>query len=220
MSTGPSRQGCAITVPGSPTAVIDTGGLRIVSDPTFDEPGPHGCLAKTAGRAAVEDTVGPVDLVLVGHEAHPDNLDERGRAFAKTAPLVFPGPLDAERPGSPAVGFPLLAVPVHGPGDADGNVDCDVIGFVLSGQGLPTVYVTGDNVSIRTVAEISRRVRDIDAAVLHAGVIEHNADHVIALDAGLGFEGTDGPVLRPRARPVNGGPPARSRPLTTTAVYG
>ncbi len=68
----------------------------------------------------------------------------------------------------------MLAVPaVHGPEDgerdANGNVNCEVIGFVLSGQGLPTVYVSGDNASIRTVAEISRRVPGIDAAVLHAG---------------------------------------------------
>ncbi|KOG63001.1 Zn-dependent hydrolase [Streptomyces antibioticus] len=191
MSTGLSRQECAVTVLGGPTAVIDIGGLRIVSDPTFDAAGPQGYLTKTAGPAADEDAVGAVDLVLVSHEAHPDNLDGRGRAFAKTAPLVLTGPLAAERLGSPAVGLSpwtghrlprpdgggeltVLAVPaVHGPEDgerdADGNVNCEVIGFVLSGQGLPTVYVSGDNASIRTVAEISRRVPGIDAAVLHAG---------------------------------------------------
>ncbi|MET8767137.1 MBL fold metallo-hydrolase [Streptomyces sp. NPDC004658] len=191
MSTGLSRQACAVTVLGGPTAVIDIGGLRVVSDPTFDEAGPHGYLTKTAGPAADEDAVGPVDLVLVSHEAHPDNLDGRGRAFAKAAPLVLTGPLAAQRLGSPAVGLSpwtshslrrpdgggdltVLAVPaVHGPEDgerdADGNVNCEVIGFVLSGRGLPTVYVSGDNASIRTVAEISRRVPGLDAAVLHAG---------------------------------------------------
>ena len=34
---------------GGPTVVLDVGGLRIVSDPTFDDPGPHGYLTKTAG---------------------------------------------------------------------------------------------------------------------------------------------------------------------------
>lgn len=191
MSTGLSRQECAVTVLGGPTAVIDIGGLRIVSDPTFDEAGPHGYLTKTAGPAADEDAVGPVELVLVSHDTHPDNLDERGRAFAKAAPLVLTGPLAAGRLGSPAVGLSpwtthslprpdgggdltVLTVPaVHGPEDgeldADGNVNCEVTGFVLSGQGLPTVYVSGDNASIRTVAEISRRVPDIDVAVPHAG---------------------------------------------------
>ncbi|AEW92562.1 hypothetical protein SCATT_01910 [Streptantibioticus cattleyicolor NRRL 8057 = DSM 46488] len=171
--------------------MIDLGGLRIVSDPTFDEAGPHGYLTKTAGPAVDEDGVGPADVVLVSHDTHPDNLDERGRAFARAAPLVLTGPRAADRLGPTAVGLApwaahrvprpdgggdltVLAVPaVHGPEDgerdADGNVNCEVTGFVLSGQGLPTVYVSGDNASIRTVAEISRRVPDIDAAVLHAG---------------------------------------------------
>ncbi|MEU5088977.1 MBL fold metallo-hydrolase [Streptomyces sp. NPDC021356] len=191
LGAGLARQESAITVLGGPTAVIDLGGLRIVSDPTFDDAGPHGYLTKTARPAVDEDGVGPVDLVLVSHDSHPDNLDERGRAFAKAAPLVLTGPLAAGRLGSPAVGLApwaghrvpradgggdltVLAVPaVHGPEDGerdgDGNVNCEVTGFVLSGEGLPTVYVSGDNASIRTVAEISRRVPDIDAAVLHAG---------------------------------------------------
>jgi L-ascorbate metabolism protein UlaG (beta-lactamase superfamily) len=39
----------------------------------------------------------------------------------------------------------------------------------LSGQGLPAVYISGDNASIETVAEIARRIPDIGAVVLHAG---------------------------------------------------
>src|SRR5947208_4769405 len=60
-----TRQECAATVLGGPTTVLDVGGLRIVSDPTFDDPGPHGYLTKTAGPAVAEDQLGPVDLVLV-----------------------------------------------------------------------------------------------------------------------------------------------------------
>ena len=55
-------------VTGGPTTVLDLGGLRIVSDPTFDAPGPHGYLTKTVGPAVAEDQLGPVDLVLVSHE--------------------------------------------------------------------------------------------------------------------------------------------------------
>ncbi|GAA5021348.1 MBL fold metallo-hydrolase [Streptomyces siamensis] len=176
---------------GGPTAVIDMGGLRLVSDPTFDDPGPHGYLTKTAGPAVDENALGSVDVVLVSHDQHPDNLDERGRAFAVAAPLVLAGPLSAARLGERAVGLApwtshhvprpdgrgdltVLAVPaVHGPEDgerdADGNVNCEVTGFVLSGQGLPTLYISGDNASVRTVAEVSRRVPDISAALLHAG---------------------------------------------------
>ena len=56
-------------VVGGPTTVLDLGGLRIVSDPTFDAPGPHGYLTKTAGPAVAEDQLGPVDLVLVSHDS-------------------------------------------------------------------------------------------------------------------------------------------------------
>jgi L-ascorbate metabolism protein UlaG (beta-lactamase superfamily) len=186
-----ARRECAATVLGGPTVIIDIGGLRILVDPTFDAPGPHGYLTKVAGPAAVEAALGAVDLVLVSHDDHPDNLDDRGRAVALAAPLVLTGPVTAGRLGPRAVGLPawashavpradggesltVLAVPaVHGPEDgerdAGGNVNCEVTGFVLSGPGLPVVYVSGDNASLRAVAEISRHVPDVDVAVLFAG---------------------------------------------------
>jgi L-ascorbate metabolism protein UlaG (beta-lactamase superfamily) len=184
------RQECAAMVVGGPTTVLDIGGLRIVSDPTFDAPGPHGYLTKTAGPAVTGDELGPVDLVLVSHDNHADNLDDGGRALALAAPLVLTTRSGASRLGSPAIGLApwtshtvprpgggeltVTAVPaVHGPEDgerdADGFVNCEVIGFVLSGPGLPAVYVSGDNASIAAVTEIARRTPAIDAAVLHAG---------------------------------------------------
>ncbi len=84
-----SRQECAAAVVGGPTTVLDLGGLRIVSDPTFDEPGPHGYLTKTAGPAVAEDQLGAVDLALISHDNHPDNLDDRGRTLAMAVPLVL-----------------------------------------------------------------------------------------------------------------------------------
>jgi L-ascorbate metabolism protein UlaG (beta-lactamase superfamily) len=177
-------------VVGGPTTILDVGGLRVLSDPTFDAPGPHGYLTKTAGPAVADDQLGPVDLVLVSHDIHPDNLDDRGRDVALAAPLVLTTGSGAKRLGQPAIGLPpwtshtvprpdgsqltVTAVPaVHGPEDAerdaDGFVNCEVIGFVLSGPDLPVIYVSGDNASIRTVTEIARRVPAVDAVVLHAG---------------------------------------------------
>jgi L-ascorbate metabolism protein UlaG (beta-lactamase superfamily) len=185
-----TRQESAAMVAGGPTTVLDLGGLRIVSDPTFDAPGPHGYLTKTAGPAVEADELGRVDLVLVSHDNHPDNLDDRGRALALAAPVVLTTRSGAGRLGPPAIGLApwtshtldrpdggeltVTAVPaVHGPEDgerdADGFVNTEVTGFVLAGQDLPTVYISGDNASIRTVAEIARRMPGIDAAVLHAG---------------------------------------------------
>jgi L-ascorbate metabolism protein UlaG (beta-lactamase superfamily) len=181
-----TRQDCAATVLGGPTTVLDLGGLRIVVDPTFDDPGPHGYLTKTAGPAVPEDALGPVDVVLVSHAAHPDNLDDRGRAFARAAPLVLTCPSAAAELGPRAIGLApwtshaaggdvtVTAVPaVHGPQDAprdeNGDVNCEVTGFVVTGPGLPTVYVSGDNASVRAVVEVARRFPRVDAAVLFAG---------------------------------------------------
>ncbi|NUR05114.1 MAG: MBL fold metallo-hydrolase [Streptomyces sp.] len=192
---------------GGPTAVLDYGRLRIVTDPTFDAPGGHGYLTKTEGPALPAERLGAVDLVLVSHDDHPDNLDTSGRAFAVSAPRVVTCPGAAGRLGEAAVGVEpwesvsvarpgggwvtATAVPaVHGPEDGErtpeGFVNCEVTGFVLSGEGLPTVYVSGDNASIATVAEISRRLPGIDAAVLHAGaahVASKFRDRPLSLDS-------------------------------------
>ena len=180
------RRDSAVMVLGGPTTVLDLGGLRIVVDPTFDAPGPHGYLTKTAGPALEEAELGPVDVVLVSHSAHPDNLDTRGRAFAVDAPLVLTCPSAAAELGPRALGLRpwdshsvgddvvITAVPaVHGPQDAPrdegGNVNCEVTGFLVSGADVPTIYVSGDNASIRVVVEVARRIPRIDAAVLFAG---------------------------------------------------
>jgi L-ascorbate metabolism protein UlaG (beta-lactamase superfamily) len=183
------RRDCAISVLGGPTTVVDIAGRRIVMDPTFDPPGQHAYLTKSAGPAVTADALGPVDAVLISHDEHPDNLDDAGRRWALAAPLVLTHPGGAGRLGQPAVGLapwesyelpggsrPLVAqaIPaVHGPADgqrdASGHVNCEVTGFVLSGRGLPTVYLSGDNASIGVVKEVAERVGSIDIAVLFAG---------------------------------------------------
>jgi hypothetical protein len=49
-----------------------------------------------------EAELGPVDAVLVSHDLHPDNLDDRGRVFALAAPLLVTGPCSAGRLGPTA----------------------------------------------------------------------------------------------------------------------
>jgi L-ascorbate metabolism protein UlaG (beta-lactamase superfamily) len=180
------RRECAIAVLGGPTTVVDIAGLRIVMDPTFDPPGVHAYLTKTAGPAVSADALGPVDAVLISHDQHPDNLDDDGRRFALAAPLVLTHPGAAGRLGPPAVGLRpwesyqgpgslvVQAVPaVHGPADGQrdgsGHVNCEVAGFVLSGPDLPTVYLSGDNASMAAVKEVADRVGRVDIAVLFAG---------------------------------------------------
>ena len=62
-----------------------------------------------------------------------------------------------------------MACPSLRPRDENGNVNCEVTGFVVEGSDLPTVYVSGDNASIRVVADVAERFPRVDAAVLFAG---------------------------------------------------
>ena len=186
MKVDARRRDCAITVLGGPTTVVDIGGHRLVVDPTFDPPGEHAYLTKLTGPAVAADAPGAVDAVLISHDQHPDNLDDDGRAMALAAPLVLTHPGAAGRLGPPAVGLApwesyalsgslaVQAVPaVHGPADgqrdAGGHINCEVTGFVLSGPGLPTVYLSGDNASMGAVKQVADRVGEIDVAVLFAG---------------------------------------------------
>jgi L-ascorbate metabolism protein UlaG (beta-lactamase superfamily) len=78
---------------GGPTALIEMGGLRFLTDPTFDPPGDHPVgnrvLVKTRGPAVAADDIGPVDAVLLSHDQHPDNLDDAGRRLLDAAPVVL-----------------------------------------------------------------------------------------------------------------------------------
>jgi L-ascorbate metabolism protein UlaG (beta-lactamase superfamily) len=71
---GANRQPIGISVLGGPTTVVDLAGWRFVIDPTFDDPGEHGHLIKTAGPAVGPSALGSVDAVLISHDEHLDNL--------------------------------------------------------------------------------------------------------------------------------------------------
>jgi L-ascorbate metabolism protein UlaG (beta-lactamase superfamily) len=179
-----------VRVLGGPTTVIEICGIRLLTDPTFDEPGtyelgPGLVLTKTVGSPIGPDELGPVDAVLLSHDQHPDNLDRSGRAYLTGAPLVLTTPSAARNIGGPARGLQpwevtelprpdgsamvVTAVPArHGPVGCE-PVTGEVTGFVLSGADVPTVYVSGDNASLDIVGEIAQRVGEIQTAVIFAG---------------------------------------------------
>jgi L-ascorbate metabolism protein UlaG (beta-lactamase superfamily) len=179
-----------VRVLGGPTALIEYGGLRFLTDPTFDAPGEYPLgggrsLTKTAPSAADPADLGPVDAVLLSHDQHPDNLDTAGRALLPEIPVVLTtrsaaarlggttqglAPWDAvdlPRPGGGTV--TVTATPaLHGPEGCE-PVTGEVVGFVLTAAGLPTVHVSGDNASLDVVREIAGRIGPVDTAVLFAG---------------------------------------------------
>lgn len=189
----------AATYLGGPTVLLEYAGLRILTDPTFDPPGrypdPDGgqALVKTRGPALPPADVGPVDLVLLSHHHHEDNLDIAGRAFLATVPLTLTTQEGAAELGGTAIGLTPGEVhkagavtvtatrSLHGP-DGVAELLGPVIGFTLQAPGEPTVYLSGDNASLAVVREVVDAVGGVDLAVLHAG-----AARVAEIDADLTF---------------------------------
>ncbi|WP_329158535.1 MBL fold metallo-hydrolase [Streptomyces sp. NBC_01717] len=189
----PTSEHVPVRVFGGPTALFEYGGLRFLTDPTFDAPGdyprPDGRrLTKTAPSSGRPADLGRIDVVLLSHDEHPDNLDHSGRALLADVPLTLTTPGGGQRLGKGATGLTdwesveldrpgggtitVTGVPaIHGPGPREEveAVTGQVVGFVLTGDGLPTVYVSGDNASLDAVKEIAERFAPVDTAIVFAG---------------------------------------------------
>jgi L-ascorbate metabolism protein UlaG (beta-lactamase superfamily) len=170
---------------GGPTAVLEYAGLRLLTDPTFSPPGEYaGGLVKTTAPAVPAGAVGRVDVVLLSHDHHSDNLDPAGREFLAQAATVLTTPAGGARLGGNAEGVEpwtsrpvgsgvtVTAVPaLHGPPGSEA-VTGPVTGFVLTAPDEDTVYVSGDNASLDVVRTIARRAGPIDVALLFAGAVQ------------------------------------------------
>lgn len=69
---------------GGPTCMLDFGGVRLLTDPTFDPAGGEYTtgpvtLRKLAGPAVNAEDLGPFDYALLSHDHHFDNLDYRAK---------------------------------------------------------------------------------------------------------------------------------------------
>ncbi|MFJ2766898.1 MBL fold metallo-hydrolase [Streptomyces sp. NPDC087300] len=180
----------SVTHIGGPTTVVEIAGARILLDPTFDEPKKYKSgLEKTAGPALRAERIGKIDAVLLSHDQHDDNLDDSGRALLKKIPVVLSTPGAHERLGKHVTGLrgwesrdlkvagrtvKVTAVPaLHGPDGVDRGADGEVTGFALSGKGVPTTYISGDNASVKVAKEagagIKKRFGRLDTAILFAG---------------------------------------------------
>ena len=193
----------AITFIGGPTALLEYAGLRIVTDPTFDAPQIYEdpeetTLVKTTGPAIAREDLGAVDLVLLSHHGHKDNLDWEGlELIAQGIPTLSTRQAADELFGGGVVGLDnwesydfgpvtITAMPaLHGPPGSEPMVG-PVIGFMLESPGEPTIYVSGDNASLPLVQQIADRFAPVDIALLFAG-----AARVDEIDADLTLNSAD-----------------------------
>ena len=187
--------GVRITHVGGPTALIEVGGWRLLTDPTFDPPGRSYRFGwgtgsrKLAGPAIAAADLGPIDAVLLSHDHHDDNLDPAGRALLPSAGVVVTTTSGAGRLGGATRGLENWAttrleaegrVPIdvtatpcrHGPPGSHPIVG-DVIGFALrwEGQKRGVLWISGDTVLYDGVREVATRLA-VDTALLHLGGVQ------------------------------------------------
>jgi L-ascorbate metabolism protein UlaG (beta-lactamase superfamily) len=184
-----SKNQLKVTYIGGPTALLELGGLKLLTDPTFDPadtyyPSGPVTLHKTAGPAIALKSLGHIDVVLLSHDHHSDNLDNAGREMLKDADQVLTTTEGAGRLGGNATGMApwqrvdiptkdgrdlqITATPArHGPEGGDRG---PCVGFVLAFPDAPesAVYVSGDTVWYEGVAEVAKRFK-IGTAVLFLG---------------------------------------------------
>lgn len=178
-----------ITYVGGPTTLLEFGGLRFLTDPTFDPPGGDYTtgavtLHKLVGPGLTAEQLGSVDYVLLSHDHHFDNLDHAGRSALTQAKSVITTAEGAGRLGGNSHGIKdwesidlpspngrivrVVATPArHGPpGLHRGAVN----GFVLFLTEFPaqSIYISGDTVWYEGVEEVAKRY-SVRVVILHLG---------------------------------------------------
>jgi L-ascorbate metabolism protein UlaG (beta-lactamase superfamily) len=180
---------------GGPTVLIETGGWRILTDPTFDPAGDHYAFGwgtgstKVSGPAIAAGDLGPIDAVLLTHDHHADNLDGAGRELLADVPIVLTTDAGAARLGGSARGLAawgtyrleapdrepidVVATPCrHGP-PLTRPIVGHVVGFALTwaGQGDGALWISGDTVLHRDLWQVVERLT-VGVAVLHLGGVQ------------------------------------------------
>jgi L-ascorbate metabolism protein UlaG (beta-lactamase superfamily) len=182
----------SVTHIGGPTALIEVGGWRLLTDPTFDPPGGSYRFGwgtgsrKLTGPAIAASDLGPIDAVLLSHDHHDDNLDAAGRALLPSAGITVTTGAGARRLGGDARGLePWATTRLEAPGRPSIEVTAtpcrhgpplshpivgDVIGFALrwDGQEHGALWISGDTVLYDGVRQVAGRV-DVGTALLHLG---------------------------------------------------
>ncbi|MFC0518708.1 MBL fold metallo-hydrolase [Mucilaginibacter angelicae] len=157
---------------GGPTVILEIGGLRLMTDPTLDPAGEQFMINdkpayhKTEGPATTE--IGKIDVVLLSHDQHGDNLDHAGRELLKQVDKTLTTKIGAERLGGNAIGLApwesitlnddvvITGTPArHGPAGSE-KLTGDVTGFIVTTAGIQ-IYITGDTVFYDGIKEVAEK---------------------------------------------------------------
>ena len=168
-----------VTYVGGPTVILEIGGLRLMTDPTLDPAGVSFEIngkpgySKLAGPAPVD--IGEIDIVLLSHDQHGDNLDHAGRELLPAVGVVLTTVAGAHRLGGNAKGLApwesvsykspegdeivITGTPArHGPAGSE-KLTGEVTGFIVSVKGGRDfqLYLTGDTVFYEGIEAVAKR---------------------------------------------------------------
>jgi L-ascorbate metabolism protein UlaG (beta-lactamase superfamily) len=177
--------------------LININGFKILTDPTLDKKDrffpqyvsrPLAFSKKYIDPALTVEEIGKVDLVLLSHDHHSDNLDKNGRVFIQTVPLVL-STKDAQRrlKNDNTVGLDdweeysietekikqlkITAIPAqHTNIKRLNKVMGRVLGFTIEWEGQENgcIYISGDTVLFEGIYELEKR-KKVEIAILHLG---------------------------------------------------
>lgn len=182
----------AITHIDTACILLEINGFKIMTDPALDQAGKlyhHGFGAfsrKTDSPVMKPLDLSEIDLVLLSHHQHKDNLDHKGKEFLLTVPTVL-----STIPASKAIphvtglkdwetheintpkvaNLKITATPAqHRPGWLPHFFSGKVIGFVIEydGQSNGVIYISGDTVYFKGLEEVGKRY-NIDIGIFHLG---------------------------------------------------
>lgn len=188
-----AQQQIKATYIGGPTVILEIEGIRFMTDPTLDVKGTTYQLGELTLKKTLSpftSEIGKIGYVLLSHDQHQDNLDNRGRELLKTVKKVFTTREASENIDANAVGLSpwqsdtiitanhteiiITATPArHGPAGTK-HIAGAVTGFLITVKGDTEyqLYITGDTVFYEGVQEVAKKSRPqyvfaFAGAVLH-----------------------------------------------------
>ncbi|PWA11569.1 MBL fold metallo-hydrolase [Flavobacterium laiguense] len=177
--------------------LLNINGFKILTDPTLNKKdgifpqyvsSPLAFSKKYCDPALTNEEIGKVDLVLLSHDHHSDNLDKKGRAFIKTVNTVLSTTAAVKRlKRNNIIGLDnwqeytvetdkvpqlkITAIPAqHTNIKRLDKVMGKVIGFAIEWEGQKNgcLYISGDTVLFEGIYELKKR-KKVDVAILHLG---------------------------------------------------
>lgn len=176
--------------------LLEINGFLILTDPTLDNAGGlyyHGFGAasrKTESPAIPVSGLDNIDLILLSHHQHKDNLDTAGKALLERSSARVLSTKKAAKEMDQVTGLDnwqtvsietskvknlrITATPAqHHPWWIPEFISGTVIGFIIEfdGQENGVIYISGDTVYFKGIEEVAKRYT-IDIGILHAGGVQ------------------------------------------------